>query len=79
MASPQSPGSEAPGNFRFEFDPVNRILMIRFEGHITQGLVEEFYREGKKYWIATDARAASISSRRSSCARPSAHAMSDKR
>jgi hypothetical protein len=58
MASPQSPGSEAPGNFRFEFDPVNRILMIRFEGHITQGLVEEFYREGKKYWIATDARAA---------------------
>jgi hypothetical protein len=58
MASPQSPRSDTPGNFRFEFDPINRILMVRFEGHLTQGLVEQFYREGKECWIATDARAA---------------------
>jgi hypothetical protein len=58
MASPQSPQSETPGNFRFEFDPVNNILMIRFEGRLTPGLVEDFYRQGKEYWIATGARAA---------------------
>jgi hypothetical protein len=58
MASPPPPQFESSGNFRFEFDAVSRILMVRFEGHITRGLIEEFYREGKKYWIATDARAA---------------------
>lgn len=56
--SSQSSRFDNPGNFRFEFDPANRILMVRFEGCLTQALVEEFYREGKKYWIATDARAA---------------------
>jgi hypothetical protein len=58
MASPQSPRSDTLGNFRFEFDPVNRILMVRFEGRLSQGLVEQFYREGKECWMATDARAA---------------------
>ncbi len=58
MAAPQSPLFETPGKFRHEFDPVNKILLIRFEGRITQGLVEEFYREGKEYWMATGARAA---------------------
>jgi len=58
MASPESPLFETPGNFRFEFDPVNNILMVRFEGHLTPGLVEDFYREGKKHWIATGACAA---------------------
>jgi hypothetical protein len=58
MASPQSPRFDSLGNFRFEFDPVNRILMVRFEGHLTPALVEQFYREGKECWIATDARAA---------------------
>ena len=53
-----SPRSESPGNFRFEFDPVNRILMVRFEGHLTRSLVEQFYRDGKECWTATDARAA---------------------
>jgi hypothetical protein len=58
MAPSQSSRFDSPGNFRFEFDPANRILMVRFEGCLTRELVEEFYREGKKYWIATDARAA---------------------
>jgi len=58
MAAPQSPQFETPGKYRYEFDPVNKILMTRFEGCLTQGLVEEFYREGKEYWLATGARAA---------------------
>ncbi len=58
MASSPPLRSETPGNFRFEFDPVNMILMVRFEGRLTQGLVEQFYRQGKECWIATDARAA---------------------
>ncbi|MGP0017347.1 MAG: STAS domain-containing protein [Candidatus Sulfotelmatobacter sp.] len=58
MASPQSPQFETPGNFRFEFDPANNILMIRFEGRLTHELVQEFYQQGKEYWIATGARAA---------------------
>jgi hypothetical protein len=58
MSGSQPSRFDNPGSFRFEFDPANRILMIRFEGCLTRELVEEFYREGKKYWIATDARAA---------------------
>jgi len=58
MASSQSPQFETPGSFRFEFDPVNNILMVRFEGRLTHELVQEFYRQGKEYWIATGARAA---------------------
>jgi len=43
---------------RFEFDPVNNILLVRFEGRLTDEALGEFYRKGQKYWAATDARAA---------------------
>jgi hypothetical protein len=35
--------------FRFEFDSTNKILMVRFEGRVTDEMVHEFYRvEGPK-------------------------------
>jgi len=43
---------------RFEFDPVNKILLVRFEGRLTDESLAEFYRTAQKYWAATDARAA---------------------
>ena len=43
---------------RFEFDPVNKILLARFEGRLTDESLGEFYRTGIKHWAATDARAA---------------------
>lgn len=42
---------------RFEFDPVNKILLARFEGRLTDELLGEFYRTGLKHWAATDASA----------------------
>src|SRR5208282_6143404 len=42
---------------RFEFDPVNKILRIRFEGRLTDQLFAEFYRTAQKHWAATDASA----------------------
>ncbi len=42
---------------RFEFDPVNKILLARFEGRLTDELLAEFYRTGLKHWAATDASA----------------------
>jgi len=44
--------------FRFEFEPVHKILLARFEGRLTDKSLGEFYREGLKHWAATDARAA---------------------
>lgn len=44
--------------FRFEFDPVHKILLGRFEGRLTDESLAEFYRAGLKHWAATDARAA---------------------
>lgn len=43
--------------FRPEFDPVNRFLLMRFEGHITDELLVEFYQAIRKYSTATDALA----------------------
>ncbi len=42
---------------RFEFDPVNKILLCRFEGRLTDEALGEFYRTGLKHWAATDASA----------------------
>lgn len=42
----------------FEFDPVNKILLGRFEGRVTDESLAEFYRTGTKHWAATDASAA---------------------
>ncbi len=44
--------------YSFEFDPVNKILLGRFEGRITDESLGEFYRTGQKHWAATDASAA---------------------
>ncbi|MGB9202537.1 MAG: hypothetical protein WCB94_01050 [Terriglobales bacterium] len=44
--------------FRFEFEPVHKILLARFEGRLTDKSLGEFYRAGLKHWAATDARAA---------------------
>ncbi len=44
--------------FRFEFEPVHKILLCRFEGRLTDRSLGEFYRAGLKHWAATDARAA---------------------
>ena len=44
--------------FRFEFEPVHKILLCRFEGRLTDKSLGEFYRAGLKHWAATDARAA---------------------
>jgi hypothetical protein len=57
-AGSQMAHPDKSGSFRFELDSANRILMVRFEGCLTQALVEEFYREGKKYWVASGAAVA---------------------
>jgi hypothetical protein len=43
--------------FQFEFDRVNRILLARFSGKLTDELLEEFYQAAGRYWTATDPRA----------------------
>ncbi len=43
--------------YRFEFDPVNRILLVRIEGPLTEELATELYGAIRKYAVATDARA----------------------
>jgi hypothetical protein len=44
--------------FRFEFDPVNKILLLRFEGgRLTDELVAEIHRTARIHWAATGARA----------------------
>jgi len=43
--------------FRFEFDPINKILLGRFEGLITEESGMAFYNAIRTYGIATDARA----------------------
>jgi len=42
---------------RFEFDSANKILLMRFEGPLTDESVPGFYREIREYAIATDASA----------------------
>jgi hypothetical protein len=43
--------------YRFEFDPVNRILLARFEGQLTNEAAEQYHDALGKNWRATDARA----------------------
>ena len=42
--------------YRFEFDPVNKILLLRVEGRLTEELFVEFYRAGQKHWVATGSK-----------------------
>jgi hypothetical protein len=50
-------GPEIPGSFQFAFDSANRILLARFEGRLTDELLEEFYRVAGIHWTATGPRA----------------------
>jgi len=43
--------------YRFEFDRVNKILLIRFEGRVTDELLAEGYRAAQEYATSMDARA----------------------
>jgi len=43
--------------YRFEFDPVNKILLLRFEGRVTDESLAESYEGLRKYSTTTDARA----------------------
>jgi hypothetical protein len=43
--------------FRFEFDPVDRILLLRLEGRLTDELLAECYEAVRRYSTATDALA----------------------
>jgi hypothetical protein len=44
-------------SYRFEYDALNRILLGRFEGLLTEESGAAFYGAIRKYGIATDARA----------------------
>lgn len=43
--------------FRFEFDPRNKILLLRFEGRLTDESLSEIHRTARIHWAATGARA----------------------
>jgi hypothetical protein len=43
--------------FRFEFDTVNKILLVRFEGRLTDESLAEATQVARNHWAATDARA----------------------
>jgi hypothetical protein len=43
--------------FRFEFDPINKILLARFEGELTNESAAEYHDALGRNWRATDARA----------------------
>jgi len=43
--------------FLFEFDPGNKVLLVRVEGQLTDELLAETQRAIREYSIATDARA----------------------
>ena len=43
--------------FSFEFDPGNRVLLVRIEGRLTDELLAEAYRMMRKQSTATDPRA----------------------
>jgi hypothetical protein len=38
--------------YRFEFDPKNKVLLMRYEGRLTQGMAEESGAALQKYWPA---------------------------
>ena len=43
--------------FQFEFDPVNKILLARFEGQLTNESAIEYHEALGRNWRATGARA----------------------
>jgi hypothetical protein len=44
--------------YRFEFDPVNKILLLRFEGsRLTDESLAEIHSTARIHWAATGARA----------------------
>jgi hypothetical protein len=51
------PGPSVTGTFRFEFDPVNKILLLRVEGRLTDEVLVEICRTARIHWAATAARA----------------------
>ena len=50
-------GNRYSMGFRFEFDSVNKILLLRFEGRLTDELLTELYWTVRRYSTATDASA----------------------
>jgi hypothetical protein len=42
--------------YRFEFDPVNKILLLRFEGRLTDEALAEIHKAARIHWAATGAR-----------------------
>jgi len=58
MAS--QPRPEIPGNFRFEFDAANKILLVRVEGRVTDKLVEELFLETRELATEIQARASIV-------------------
>ena len=42
--------------YHFEYDSQHKILMAKFEGQVTDGLVRDFYREFGSRMAATDLR-----------------------
>jgi hypothetical protein len=60
MAAPQFAHPELPNNLRFDFDPVNKILLIRVDGRITDTLLAQIYQVGRRYSLATDAKVAIV-------------------
>jgi hypothetical protein len=57
MAAQPRLGLEIPHNFRFEFDSANKILLLRWEGRLTDDSLAGVKPAPRKYWAATDARA----------------------
>jgi hypothetical protein len=45
-----------PMGFRFEFDPVNKILLGRLDGRLTNESLAEAYEAARKHAAATDAK-----------------------
>jgi hypothetical protein len=43
--------------YRFEFDPVNKILLLRVEGRVTDESLKEGYWAVRKYTTSTNAKA----------------------
>jgi len=43
--------------YQFEFDSVNKILLLRFEGQLTEELAKKLHSEIRKHSIATNASA----------------------
>jgi hypothetical protein len=53
----QKSGREVTGTFRFEFDPINNVLLLRFEGRLTDESLAQICRTARIHWAVTGARA----------------------